>query len=226
MTKFAVIIPDRGDRPTLLEHCLQLIKKQTVQPDHIELVNYEPKSDKKDITQRYRSGYENLRGKGFDVIFFIENDDYYHPTYFEVMLFEWKIAGRPDLFGTSYTYYYHIKLFAYFIMRHSERSSAMSTMIKPDLEFNWCIDEEPYTDTHLWMVAKINSKVIFTPNKILCLGIKHGTGLTGGDCHVNRLERFIINKGQLDENKDFLKTNCDPQSFEFYTNYFKNETKA
>lgn len=225
MIKFAVIIPDRGDRPKFLAHCIELILKQTIQPDHVELVNYKPLSEKKDITQRYRIGYDNLRGKGFDVIFFIENDDFYKSNYFETMITEWVKAGKPNLFGTRYTYYYHIKLFAYFKMQHIERCSAMSTMIKPDLNFNWCVDEQPYTDTHLWSVAQIENKVTFLPDSILCLGIKHGIGITGGDCHANRLERFKINKGQVDVNKEFLRSVCDNPSFNFYNNYFTDEQK-
>lgn len=222
MIKFAIIIPDRGDRPELLKHCMWQIKRQTIQPDHIELVDYKPLSDKKDITQRYRIGYENLKGKGFDVIFFIENDDYYAPDYFEIMLGEWVKAGKPELFGTWYTYYYHIKLFAYLKMTHSERSPAMSTMILPDINIKWCVDEEPYTDQHLWMVSGLKGK-IFKPEKHICLGIKHGVGLTGGDCHLNRLDRYKINKGALDSNKEFLKSVVDSESFEFYTNYFNHE---
>lgn len=103
-----------------------------------------------DITKRYRTGYDLLRGKGLDVIAFIENDDWYAPDYLERMGEQWELAGRPDLFGTAYTIYYHIGLQAWLTMEHRRRASAMNTLIKPDLNITWCADSEPYTDIHLW----------------------------------------------------------------------------
>ena len=80
-----VIIPDRGDRPKFLENCLRMLKAQTMQPTIIEIVNDAPFSDEKDITLRYRLGYERLRNKEIEVIALIENDDWYAPDYLEIM---------------------------------------------------------------------------------------------------------------------------------------------
>ena len=230
--KIGVIIPDRNDRPRLLENCMRMIKAQTVQPDIIELVNDSPldinpdgyvvpeKKGIPDITWRYRTGYDRLRNKGLDVIFLMENDDYYAPNYIETMLANWNDAGRPQLFGTDYTIYYHIKLFHYFFFRHQIRSSAMSTMIKPDLNFPWCPDYEVYTDMHLWTKTDLTKKV-FHPEKIICSGIKHGEGFCGGRMHKDRLERYTRN-GINDTKKEFMQMFMDPISFEFYSNYFSN----
>jgi glycosyltransferase involved in cell wall biosynthesis len=212
--KIAVLIPTRGNRPELLENCLRMVRSQTVTPDHIELVIDTPISSKRDITWRYRIGYDRLRDKGFDVIFLMEDDDWYAPDYIETMLKEWEVAGRPDIFGTRYTIYYHLKLYKWMIMHHNTRSSAMSTLIKPDLNFSWCPDDEPYTDAHLWRTLR---GTVFRPSKHICLGIKHGTTMTGGASHVDRLDRYVND----DSNKTFLSNTMDVTSFNFYTNFLK-----
>ena len=217
--RIGIIIPDRNDRPLFLKNCMRLIKSQTLQPEIIELVNYEPESESVDITQRYRRGYDNLRNKGLDVIALMENDEWYSHDYLKTMVNEWVNNGKPDIFGTNYTIYYHIKLFAYFTMHHLTRSSAMSTLIKPDLNFKWCVDDQPYTDLHLWSVLK---GVTFKPNKTICLGIKHGVGKCGGMAHVDKLHRYQNELSVNDSNKTFLRDIMDSESFEFYSNYFNN----
>lgn len=217
--KVGIIIPDRGDRPEFLKNCLRMLAAQTLQPFVTLIIDFPPTDNNIDITKRYRIGYEEMRKKGVDVIALWENDDWYAPNYLETMLKKWIEAGMPDIFGTDNTIYYHIKLFALHTMFHVERSSAMSTFIKPGLFFNWCPDDEPYTDMHLW--ATLKGKV-FRPEKLICLGIKHGVGLCGGYSHVTKLHRFT----QIDLNKDFLRNNLDETSFEFYSNYFNQPTQA
>ncbi len=215
--KIAVLIPTRGDRPLFLENCLRMINSQTLKPNHIEVVNDAPLNNECDITWRYRNGYDKLRNKGFDVILLMEDDDWYAPNYIETMVNKWVEKGKPDLLGHTHTIYYHIKLFSYFTMNHLTRSSAMNTLIKADLNFDWCVDHEPYTDLHLWKTLK---GVLFTPEKNICLGIKHGVGLCGGRSHLDRLHRYDKH-GTNDQNKEFLKSLMDEDSYNFYTNYFK-----
>jgi len=223
MTNFGVIIPYRNDRPRFFDNLRRMLEAQTVKPAReVLIMDYPAESDAKDITQRYRRGYDMLRGLGLDVIFFMEVDDWYSPKYFEFMLASWEKNNRPEIFGTSYTFYYHIKLFAYYRMGHYERSSAMSTMILPDLNINWCPDHEPYTDSHLWTMAGLKG-VTFTPSEHICLGIKHGVGKLGGGSHIDALHRYSSGTGILDGNKDFLRSTLDPVSFEFYSNYFNQQ---
>lgn len=219
--KIGIIIPDRNDRPLFLANCLRLIKAQTLQPTIIEVVNYEAKSNEVDITERYRYGYDKLRNQGLDIIAFMENDEWYSPDYLQLMVNSWIENGKPDIFGTNYTIYYHIKLFSMFTMHHLTRSSAMSTLIKPDLNFDWCQDNEPYTDIHLWNILK---GVCFAPPKLICLGIKHGVGKCGGFAHVDKLHRYTNELSTNDSNKTWLKEMVDADSFEFYSKYFENET--
>ena len=206
----ACLIPDRGDRPAFMENCLRMLEKQTMKPKIIEIVDEKPLSDACDITYRYKKGYENLRNKGIDVIFLIENDDFYAADYIETCINEWIKAGKPDLFGQTYTYYYHLSLFAYFKMEHFQRSSAMNTMIKADLNFTWGEDSDPYADAWLWYHLK--DKKLFTSKNIICMGMKHGIGLCGGRNHTDFLDRFVYD----DKNLEFLSKVVDKESLPFY----------
>lgn len=224
--KIAILIPDRGDRPLFLKNCLRMLdiqirefKKHEDAEFIIEIVKDEPLNDDCDITWRYRIGYNRLRNKNIDIIALIENDDWYSPEYLHTMVYEWKKSGKPDLFGTNYTIYYHIKMFKYFTMEHDDRSSAMSTLIRPDLDFKWCVDIDPFTDLHIWKTLK---GVLFTPKNHICLGIKHGIGKCGGSSHLSRLERYI-HHGIDDSKKWFLRENMDSESFKFYSEYFSDE---
>jgi hypothetical protein len=220
--KIGIIIPDRGDRPLFTLNCKRIIKNQTIQPEIVLFVDFKPENKAVDITKRYRIGYEYLRNKGLDVIFFMENDDYYAPNYLETMLKAWENAGKPALFGTTKTIYYHIKLRKHYTMHHVTRSSAMSTMIKPDLKFNWCADYNPYTDCHLYEVLPYK---LFTPDpdKPICIGIKHGIGMTGGHGHATRLDAYdSLSTSANDPEMSWLRDKMDGESFDFYSRYFNS----
>lgn len=215
--KIAVIIPDRGDRPEFLANCLRMIEAQTLKPVHVELVNDAPLNDQCDITYRYRTGYDRLRGKGFDLIAFLENDDWYSPEYLQVMSTHWENVGKPDLIGNSYTIYYHLGLKKWRVMEHMQRSSAMNTLIKPDLEIPWCPDYEAYTDIHLWMKAGLKG-IVFKPSKHIAIGMKHGVGLTGGGFHTTKLGKYAFD----DSDMSFLRSNLDAVSFDFYSKMIRH----
>jgi hypothetical protein len=231
--RIAVLIPTRGDRPEFLQQCFKLLDRQTLPPAYIKLMDYAPESAACDITQRYRRGYSELsRQNHCDVIALIEDDDYYRPEYLEVMAREWLQAGRPDLCGTAYTYYYHLKLRKYVRLNHPSRASAMNTLIKPGLNINWCQDDYAFTDLHLWNMSTLaqqrlpevnrlpkNTQLsahLFCPEKPIALGMKHGVGLSGGRMHIDRLERF----DKTDKNAAFLTEVVDEQSRDFYLPFF------
>jgi hypothetical protein len=225
MIKVGVLIPDRGDRPDFLYNCWRMVQRQTLKPHRIELVNDTPISDRVDITWRYRKGYERFSTpvKGVepvDVIAFMENDDWYSGDYLETMVNGWDKHGRPEIFGCNYTIYYHLNLKAYFKMKHNERASAMNTLIRPSLKnIAWPVDHEPFTDSFLW--TRIGLKgVTHDPGRHITIGMKHGVGKTGGQSHVDRLDRYAPPRGVLDTDSKFLKDLLDPESFEFYSKYF------
>lgn len=205
----AVLIPDRGDRPGFMANCLRMMEAQTLPPTHIEVVNEKPIGEDADITYRYRVGYERLRGKGYDLIAFVENDDWYHPNYLEVMAVEWINRGKPDIIGTNYTIYYHLKLRKWCKWEHFSRASSMNTLIKPDMHFAWPPDNEPFTDIWLWNHLK---GITFTPGRHISMGMKHGVGKCGGRHHVDRLEKY------RNEDNGLLQITLDPPSYTFYNN--------
>lgn len=214
--KIAVLIPDRGDRPKFMANCLRMMDRQTLKPYTIIVEGIPPVNSMCDITKRYRNGYDKISHlskyvENIDLIALIENDDFYSPTYLEYMAKAWEQHGRPNIFGTNYTIYYHLKLRKYFVFEHFDRASAMNTFIKPGLEIKWPLDHDPYTDLHLW--RDIPGKTI-KPDYHISVGIKHGEGEVGGEFHVNMLDRFNI------EDNGFLKEIMDQDSFKFYDNYF------
>lgn len=216
--RVGVIIPTRGgERSKFVDNCVRQMLLQTIQPDEMLLMNYEPDSIYKDITQRYRRGYDMLRGKGLDVIAFIEDDEYYEPDYLAYMVSKWVEYGRPQLFGTSYNWYYNLRMKAYHKMEHYTQSHAMSTLIKPDMDFPWCHDNEAFTDVYLWNLHKHLKGVIFTPEKNIAICMKHGVGLTGGNSHLDNDPRYK-NK---DPDMSWLRSQLTPESFEFFSTYFR-----
>lgn len=214
--RVGAIVPSRGDRPNFLENCMRQISTQTLKPAEISVMDYEPESICKDITQRYRRGYDKLREKGLDVIALLEDDDYYSPNYLEYMVDKWLHYNKPDLLGTSYTWYYNLRLKAYFKMEHHTQSHAMSTLIKPDLNFPWCPDNEAFTDVWLWNLHSHLKGTIFTPDHTICMGMKHGVGLTGANSHTTNLYRFKFSDIDL----AFLRSNLAEPSFQFFSTYF------
>lgn len=214
--KVGVIIADRGDRPQFVENMWRMLNAQTVMPYSICVKEWPPVSEKADITTRYREAYQEPMFNPCDVIAFIENDDWYSPTFLEVMLNEWDHHERPDLFGTRQTIYYHLKLKKWMTMKHEMRSPAMSTLIKPGLKFPWPLPHDPYTDAWLWNLPHLY-RTLFLPEKTICIGMKHGVGKTGGGMHNDNLHRYTND----DSNMDWLRETVDKDSFEFYKSISK-----
>lgn len=213
--KIGVIIPTRGDRNQLLDFALKQLDKQTVKPDLIEIVNDKPTSGDKDITKRYRIGFERIIAKGADVIFLIEDDDYYSPFYIETMMENWNKNGNPNIFGIGETIYYHLALRGYNKTAHAGRASAFTTMITKEgiLNMIWPKDNYAFTDIEFW--KHIQGKT-FIPTGTLAIGIKgHKNGTVFGGMGHRANERLYTNR---DEGLVWLKNNVDAESFVFYSN--------
>lgn len=202
-----VIIPDRGDRPDFLINCLRMLKAQTLQPEFIELINFKPESKGFDLTQRVRIGFETLKSEGCECVLIIENDDFYSKDYIETMFSEWNKKGRPEIFGTSQTVYYHVLKKQFRVLKHPSRASLMNTLINCESVFDFPSDSEIFLDLYLWKQLKGKT---FTPEKVISLGIKHGLGLCGGRGHK---EMTLENN---DFENEYLKASIDKESFLFY----------
>ena len=173
------------------------------------VVDFESTNNECDITVRYKKGYDYFCNKGLDCILLIENDDWYSSYYLNTMLVEWRKHGKPDIFGTGYTYYYHLGTLKIKKLDHPRRASAMNTLLKPDLDIRWPEDNDPYTDLHLW--KQLNG-VTFQPKQIISIGMKHNVGKTGGQYHSTQLDRYPENDSEM----LFLKDNLDNESLNFY----------
>lgn len=213
MDKIGVIIPCRGkERKEFVEFCLDQISRQTLQPDEILVVDEEPKSNKPDITYRYRMGFKELAGRGCNLMIVVENDDAYSKEYIETIYNRWKLARRPELIGISHTIYYNIFTQKWVRLEHKGRSSMMSLAVTPAVnKIKWCPDEYSYTDMHL---CKSLKGVYIDLEKPICVGIKHGIGLCGGGGHVTEWRNF----DQQDIDYKYLSTLVDERALSFYKN--------
>ena len=207
--KVGVIIPDRGDRPELLSHCLKMIESQTMKAYKVFLVDFKPKSKTPDLTKRIRKGFELAKDSGCDCVLIMENDDYYSKDYIETMVNAWIKEGRPELLGVGYTYYYHIFKRQYNKLIHPSRASLMNTLISCDTIIKYPSDDYIYLDLILWHQLR---GATFIPKEPISIGIKHGIGLCGGNGH-----NAMIYKNN-DFELDFLNNHVDEESFYFYLN--------
>lgn len=223
MIKTGVLIPTRGDRPKMLNFCLDRLDKQTYKPTEVEVVDDTPLSKDKDITWRYRIGCERLMSKGVDVIFLMEDDDYYHTYYLEYMLDAWNKVGCPDIFGIGETTYYHLGIKSYYNVRHPLRASAFSTMMTTRglQNMKWPNDNYPFTDIELWKNLKGHT---FMPlYKKMAIGIKgYDMGeLFGGIGHDKNWSGY----NNPDPGLLWLKDNIDKEAFDFYKKIMNLLTK-
>ena len=201
-----IILPTRGqERKRFLNQALFYIKRQTLQPKYVQVIDEEPKSDANDITYRYQKGYEHLKNK-CDVIFCFEDDDFYSKNYIESMIAEYKILSSPDIFGINHTTYYHIKTNRWTKLIHPGRASTMSTVLKGGLNIDWQHDQRYFIDIHLWKTLKGIAINMPTIN----IGIKHGEGKCAGKGHN---ENFPYKN--YDADSSFLKSIVG-DDFKFY----------
>lgn len=121
----ALVMPTRMEkqRIPLIKYAGVQQAKQTLQPEIIEVIDYAPKdSSKKDVTERYRFGYERAEKKGADLVLAWEDDDWYDKNYINVMVNAWVKAGKPVLIGIAQTLYYNIFNQKYLTLKHLEEA--------------------------------------------------------------------------------------------------------
>lgn len=209
--RIGCLIPDRGDRPHFLSHAKYLLGLQSRQPDVVHIVNHRPKSAAVDLIERCREGLNMLFNiQKCDLVFFIENDDWYAVDYLDKMSRYWELYKRPDLIGIGYTHYYHLELKRYKLLKHEGRASLFNTAISKDAKFEFPPNDTRFFDLHLWKHLK---GVTVNP-EIISLGIKHNIGLCGGKGHATT---FYTDKNSFDDSDmSFLNSHVDSKSFDFY----------
>lgn len=213
MKKIGVLIPTRGDRVEFLEHARRQIDLQTLQPDAVVVMDFSPEDGKPDITKRVRMGYDKLTEIGVDIVVIQEDDDWYLPSYFQLIndLFHEGI----DLVGFNNTIYYHLGCARYKKMTHNTHSSLFQTAIRAGLDIRWPYDDEVFLDIELWRNKHLNRELHRIESG--CIGIKHGVGKTGGRGHDPDFYKGTPDNIRLfdDPEMSFLKESAGDQ-FDFY----------
>ncbi len=201
--KFATITPTRGDRTELLEFCKYQLGRMEVKPTESYFIDYPPNGNGFDLVVRVKEGVSWAKRDGFDLVFIIEDDDAYDPTYFNHI-------PDADFIGEQNTIYHNLRNKTYQNYAHPGRSSLFTTGFKISAldGFKWPHDQERFLDIALWRYANDSKKKI-AYRETGAIGIKHGTGLCGGKGHVTRMKH-------TDNNLEWLKEHTDPTAYEFY----------
>jgi len=201
------------------------MEAQTRVPDFINIVDHPIESNAVDLASRFKIGIQTSLKMGADLIFFIEDDDFYRPEYIKTMVQLWTGAGKPALFGLDVTIYYHLGLKMAGSIKHPGRASMYSTMITKDFDMSvWPEDPERFVDVKVWKDAV--SKKAVTPTDTICIGIKHGHGLCGGSMHDPKRFLSMFRETKMpDENLNFLSDFTGP-GFWFYKSIINKQRTA
>lgn len=224
--KIGLLIPTRGDRELFLNQAKKLLAKQTRQPDAIEIIDFPGEPGVKDITKRYRIGFDLLFNKRkCDAVVLFEDDDYYAPEYVEYLISMWELYDKPELFGFNSTLYYNLLSKQYEIFYHPGRASACLTLVTPAiLKMQFPPDDYSYLDMIIWDKKKNPCySVSIDQPRLLHAGIKHGVGLVGGSGH-----NIVRNYYKKVDNPSFqyLRSVIDAEDIGFYTKLSNKLGKA
>ena len=176
--KIGAVIPTLYNRGELLDFTYDRMVRQTLPLSYIEIIPSD--GQEVDITKKYVKGLDKLFDKGCDLVFLIEDDDYYPLDYVERMSEEWLAQRKPSIMGLSKTIYYHVVANKYHIFDNISHCAAFTTLVSKEAKyFGLCKDNYPYYDVRLWQ----NNLGVFTTLDNNPIGIKHGIGKTGGNMH-------------------------------------------
>lgn len=163
-----------------------------------------------------------LRKVRFDHVVFMEDDDWYAPTYLAVML---DMLSVHDLVGEGTPIYYNVRTRRYRRMPNREHASLAQTGFRKEIKNtidSCCRIASPYIDKRIWGVEKTKSgkalrkKVFFNHN--LCVSIKSMPGRTG--ITLQHTERQ--NRGACDKKLGYLRTYLGPDAG-IYAKYYRPE---
>jgi hypothetical protein len=205
----------RGDRPQFLQMNERMVEYQTVQPDYHVTVGFKPKDNNNDVAQRYIQGFGDCcLNLNSDLVIVFEDDDYYSPKYIETMVKLWENAGKPSCLGYDNTWYYHLGLKKYVNLQHPGRASMFNSIFTKDvMKCRFGDLSDPFLDIRLWKQLKGYTHSDKSP---ICIGIKHGVGMTAGAGHKKNF-RYKYE----DEQGLWLQR----QTNNFYEAYYSNTPK-
>lgn len=200
--KFCTITPDRNDRPELTEFCKFQLSRMEVKPDHSFFIDYKPKNDNVDIVARVWQGIYEASEMGFDLVFIVENDDFYGTNYFNSI-------PDADFIGTPETFYYNLRNKTYQVFEHAGRSSLFTTGFKISALRGFKPNyNSRFLDIDLWRHA-FDKKLTTGWRETAAIGMKHGIGLCGGKGHTMMMKHS-------DNSMEWLAEHVDSTAFEFY----------
>jgi hypothetical protein len=204
--KFAVIIPDRRDRPEFTKNCLRQLERMTLKPDRVFHIDHPALGPGFDLIDRVRQGVSLAEQAGFDWCFIIENDDYYPANYFERFA---NYTFDYSFLGQDYSDYYNLKNLTQNRFQHDYRASLFTTGFRISAlnNFTWPENSKPFLDIELWKYARHKKRKFIDTG---ALGIKHGLGLCGGKGHQMNWPK------NYDKDMNDLRKKVDAESFQFY----------
>lgn len=207
--KIIVVTPTRPERSVFRKNLDRLVALQTLKPYRHIVIDDEGQEGVRDIGRRYRIGVERAKLYRADLIAFMEDDDYYAPTYLEMLAANYHVPTA--IIGISHSIYYHIKTNKWSRFAHPGRASTNATAIKIDAPFRMWADDCRYVDLDIWQKLRPRQFILPT-EKELVIGIKHGMVLTGGGGHQKDWRKY------KNEDKDWawLSSQIDSDSLKFY----------
>jgi hypothetical protein len=158
-------ITPTGDRPEAFELCRRWMIQQTVEPDQwlvvddgftplsedlrsgMDYIRREPSEEEgHTLTKNLEIAFPLIQG---DAVLFIEDDDWYGPTYVETMS---SYLLKYNLVGERYARYYHVPTMRYRRIGNNNHASLCQTGITKDLFplLKKCLPGDPYLDVRLW----------------------------------------------------------------------------
>lgn len=130
-------------------------------------------------TQRFNMELALEKVKG-DIIFPIEDDEYYAPNYIETMV---EFLKHVSIAGISRARYYHVKIPGYKLLPNEKHAALSQTALRKDclhLLKGAVNSGEFYFDGQLWHKARqIQKRSLLIANTNLSIGIKGLPGRTG-----------------------------------------------
>jgi predicted O-methyltransferase YrrM len=187
-------------RPEAWKLCESYVARQTRQPDQWIVLDDDENPTVCTMGQEYHH-WPECRGRGSltrkitkavneklikgDAVVILENDDYYAPTYLE-MVEKW--LETADIVGEGDALYYNVQHRAWFSHHNSQHASFCSTAFKVSLLpqlLKACNTDDPYADYRLWNLVnapfkkRVMMPVDFPATKRLVVGIKGMPGKLG-----------------------------------------------